>query len=88
MTNTAYGVRAVSHWQGSQPGRVLAAVATQLDAEKLVDKISTCSFCTPGRSSQYHVGSCYEVVRTSRQPGYLTEDAPEELVEAMTGLAS
>ena len=42
----------------------------------------------PGRSSQHSTGSCYEVVKTSREAGYEHEECPDEIREAATGLAS
>ena len=85
---TSYGVRERSHWQGSTPGPVLATFTLTPDgkqaAESLVDRLSTCSFCTPGRSGNYQVGRCYEVVYSWREVGYL---APDWDQEALTGLA-
>lgn len=84
----AYGIRSVSHYQGSTPGPVLMAFESSAEAESIVMQVSTCSFCHPGRTSQYSTGSCYTVVRTSREAGYRHEDCPDCIVEAATGLAS
>lgn len=88
MPNHAYGVRENSHWEGSTPGPVLAAFATEAKADAAEDALSTCSFCRPGRTAQYSVGSCFEVVKTFREPGYTHEHAPAPLMEHITGLAS
>ena len=83
---TVYGIRAVSHYQGSRPGPVLTT-GTKAEMEEIQDKLSTCSFCDPGRAAQYSTGECYEVVRTSRPMGYVHEDAGPAIREALTGLA-
>ena len=86
--NTVYGIRRVSHYQGSPPGRVLAAFAARTEAEELASNLSTCSFCSPGNApGNYSTGACYEVVRTSRPDGYVSEDADSNVREAITGLA-
>lgn len=83
----AYGIRSVGHYQGSSPGPVLYAVEDKAEADRIVDKVSTCSFCTPGRTSNYSTGSCYQVVETSREAGYQHEECPDAIIEAATGLA-
>ena len=88
MPKHTYGVRENSHWQGCRPGPVLAAFATEPEAHRAEDALSTCSFCRPGRTAQYSVGRCFDVVKTSREPGYIHEDAPADLIEHITGLAS
>lgn len=86
--NTAYGIRRVSHYQGSTPGRVLAAFATKAEAEDIETTLSTCSFCSPGSApGNYSTGQCYEVVRTSREPGYVSDDVTSEESEAITASA-
>lgn len=87
MTNTAYGVRGVSHYQSSTPGPVIAAFGSYEEASALAEELSTCSFCSPGRARQYSTGRCYEVVRTSRQPGYVLADIEDRVLESITGLA-
>jgi hypothetical protein len=83
----AYGIRSVSHYQGSSPGPVLMAFETREEADRIENEVSTCSFCHPGRVRNYSTGSCYEVVKTSREAGYQHEDCPDCIVEAATGLA-
>jgi hypothetical protein len=86
----SYGVRACFHGPHSQPGHVLATFALDArhKADALVDQLSTCVLCKPGRAQPSRVGTCYGVVHSWREPGYIAAvlTAPER--EAITGLAS
>lgn len=74
---TQYAVHSFSHWQGaSNPGHRVAVLPTAEEAEALVNKLSTCSFCTPWKSRNYDVGSCYKVYPSHSPADYQTaEDA-------------
>jgi hypothetical protein len=67
---------------------VLLAFESREEADMVENEVSTCSFCHPGRAANYSTGSCYEVVRTSRKPGYEHEECPDSIREAATGFAS
>ena len=79
----AYAVREYSHWQGTtNPGDIIAVVGTKEEADRLVDKMSTCSFCTPGRSGNYRVGDCYCVRTTKRYTvGYGLDSIDEDVLQ-------
>ncbi len=80
---TAYAVREFSHWQGARnPGAIVAVTETEEEADALVDALSTCSFCTPGRTAQYSIGRCYVVRETTRyQPGYGFDQLDEAVLQ-------
>ena len=62
-----YAVHRYSHWQGSRnPGSRVAVFAERTDAEEFANRISTCSFCTPGRTGNYSTGACYSVYKSNR----------------------
>lgn len=84
-----YGIRAVSHYQGSTPGPVLMTFASQAEAERVRYAVSSCSMgCGGGRrAGQYSTGQCFEVVPTSREVGYRHEACPDDIIEAATGEA-
>lgn len=79
--NTTYAVRKTSHYQGCHgPGALVARFDDRQEAEKLIDEISTCSFCHPGRTAQYSTGQCYDIW-TSHKPA--TDDTAEEALIRM-----
>lgn len=84
---TTYGIREESHYQGCSPGPVLAATASRDEAYRWADDLSTCSFCSPGRTSRYSTGRCIAVVKTSRPAGYISGEAGPDVREVVTGLA-
>lgn len=51
-----------SHWQGAGPDQLIATGSRDL-CEAGENMLSTCSFCTPGRTRNYDVGTCYAVRR-------------------------
>ncbi len=72
-----YGLKAYSHYQGSGPGRLIAHGSKEA-CEAAENALSTCSFCYPGRTSNYSTGSCYQAVPTRVPRGVaLPEDLPE-----------
>lgn len=67
IMTTTYAVHTFSHWQGAtNPGRRVAVLPTRAIADALANDLSTCSFCSPGRSATYRVGNCYQVYRSKR----------------------
>lgn len=72
------GLYRCSHWQGSTP-RTLIAVGSPAAVRNAVSCLSTCSFCRPGRTSNYSVGACYD-----DGPVRYRGDAPELPAEAST----
>lgn len=60
-------VKSSSHWQGASHYPV--AIAPNEDvAEHVANLLSTCSFCHPGRTSNYNTGECYSASTMRVQP--------------------
>ena len=62
-----------SHYQGTTD-EPLGTVPAGIDATALVDALSTCSFCRPGRAAQYATGRCYYVRQTRQDYGPLSDE--------------
>lgn len=58
-----YGIYSQSHWQGAGPARLIAT-GSEAACKAMERALSTCSFCQPGRTGGYSVGSCYIAQRT------------------------
>lgn len=67
MTRTIHVVKSTSHWQGSQHYPVAIAPDAETAAH-VADLLSTCSFCSPGRTGSYRVGECYSAGTMRVQP--------------------
>jgi hypothetical protein len=52
-------VMSISHYQGAR-SYPIAIAPTAAVAEHIAGLLSTCSFCSPGRTRRYSTGSCYD----------------------------
>lgn len=71
-------VKSTSHWQGSRHYPVAIAPSRAV-ADHVADLLSTCSFCSPGRTGNYQVGECYtaSTMRVTPDCPTLPDDATE-----------
>ena len=73
-----YALHHYSHWQGAGRGSRIDVFATCEEAEAIQNRLSTCSFCFPGRTAQYSTGTCFEVVPT-RHPVTASVDVDDDV---------
>lgn len=66
-----WALYAHSHWQGAGPDTVVAT-GSRAACERAEQKLSTCSFCSPGQTAQHQVGECY----LARRAKYVPRDTP------------
>ena len=62
-----------SHYQGSTPD-FLGTVPDGMNESALIDALTTCSFCAPGRTSNYSTGECYGVQTTRKDYGPIDDE--------------
>ena len=71
-------VMSTSHWQGASHYAV-AIAPDRATAEHIADLLSTCSFCSPGRTGSYRVGACYRAATMRVAPNAPT--LPDDAIE-------
>lgn len=72
-----YGLYRSSHYQGSAQ-RQVAHHPDRALVRSVASELSTCSFCSPGRTAGYSTGTCYFERATRRPRGIsLPDDAAD-----------
>lgn len=63
------GLYVRSHWHGAGAPVQVAHGLDPAMVEAVADRLTTCSFCAPGRARGYAVGTCYYAAPTLRPRG-------------------